>query len=1127
MPTIHVEPGSESLLQEIATTLWKSRKVVVITGAGISTNSGIPDFRSENGLYSLIQAQFDAAAKAPSSDNGDTDESDRSTDFASERPAKRRRVSGEGVESVSSDAPEEPRQDERQCQQSPRAESAVKVELGERAPSPRSIPADAPPRSLQYGDKRVNCEAENNVVMPDATEEEHAPGPPVECRSVSSASKSAPSRNAFTPASSPRLSGRDTEPSRSDVQMSTPTAKRLPFASSPPSLDLGPPDAPIPLRPIDEMGSSPLSSPPPTLLDPYQDYRSRSSSLSPLSSSRGSVSSRSESEESSSASTPLLTSQTSFASTSSRTSLPVLKGKDLFDAQIWSCPVKTSVFYTFATSLRQKVRTAEPTSSHQFVSVLRDSRKLVRCYTQNIDQLEERVGLSTSLELGTGSRYRFSARTGRSLGGAKGTAKDSEVSTPAASQLAGDLDAPSNDSQAEPLAPAQDESASQSQMAPGCADEKEVDTKENAERPASDRGVDDPSADTTAKPSSAAPSTAPAVKGAQAPNRGVECVFLHGSLNELRCFQCGRTSSWDEETRLADTMAGRQPACPHCAGATAARQERGKRALGVGKLRPDIVLYGEEHPHAHLISPIIQHDLSLGPDMLLILGTSMRVHGLKVLVREFAKAVHDRGGKVVFVNFTKPPESVWADVLDFWVQWDCDAWVGDLQQRKPALWLPLGTTLPEDEKVKPVKAPRKSGGGDAAKRRESAKAAALKRRESGLSKKLDEVKDSILVGANEGAGEIAESSQQEVAPSSLTPLRPKSFRVARPQVERKLNPNAKRPASVRDHKQNAAYLSWKIRAELRRITGNTAPASLPSSPAAAEPKPKKTRPRKSAPAVLETLDEPSSQATEQSVGPEQLLVEKRGAMPKEESKTPGITQPPCFRPSLPDNGKVDSIPAPVQPSSSGNGQTGSVSASARPSLPDNGQVDSISAAVKSRKRKRLTWKKINGVETPVAMDEENSQPSANTPTTSAKSALPGPKAVLSLPLLPVRLPKIKSHKAAAGAKKLQPLEPQALSPGPRDPQLPSNVGSPPPMARFRPMSLFQPHNPFGITDPLLRCFGFPPRLEQRPPALEENSWNAEEQRPPEREEHSWNPEEQLRRDQEAALMLSEMRSRRR
>jgi hypothetical protein len=42
MPTTHVEPGCDPLLQEIANALWKSRKVVVVTGAGISTNSGIP-----------------------------------------------------------------------------------------------------------------------------------------------------------------------------------------------------------------------------------------------------------------------------------------------------------------------------------------------------------------------------------------------------------------------------------------------------------------------------------------------------------------------------------------------------------------------------------------------------------------------------------------------------------------------------------------------------------------------------------------------------------------------------------------------------------------------------------------------------------------------------------------------------------------------------------------------------------------------------------------------------------------------------------------------------------------------------------------------------------------------------
>lgn len=42
MPTTHVQPDSHEELQGIANALLKARKVVVVTGAGISTNSGIP-----------------------------------------------------------------------------------------------------------------------------------------------------------------------------------------------------------------------------------------------------------------------------------------------------------------------------------------------------------------------------------------------------------------------------------------------------------------------------------------------------------------------------------------------------------------------------------------------------------------------------------------------------------------------------------------------------------------------------------------------------------------------------------------------------------------------------------------------------------------------------------------------------------------------------------------------------------------------------------------------------------------------------------------------------------------------------------------------------------------------------
>ena len=170
-------------------------------------------------------------------------------------------------------------------------------------------------------------------------------------------------------------------------------------------------------------------------------------------------------------------------------------------------------------------------------------------------------------------------------------------------------------------------------------------------------------------------------------------MLLHGSLSGLRCGICTKLCSWELESRETATLSGSAPDCPSCVEYSAKRRNRGRRELAIGRLRPDIVLYGEEHPNANLIAPLITHDLGLGPDFLLIMGTSLKVHGLKVMVKEFAKAVHVRGGKVVFVNQTKPPESTWGEFIDYWVEWDCDEWVLDLQERRRDIWLPQGSQM--------------------------------------------------------------------------------------------------------------------------------------------------------------------------------------------------------------------------------------------------------------------------------------------------------------------------------------------------------------------------------------------------------------------------------------------------
>lgn len=171
---------------------------------------------------------------------------------------------------------------------------------------------------------------------------------------------------------------------------------------------------------------------------------------------------------------------------------------------------------------------------------------------------------------------------------------------------------------------------------------------------------------------------------------GCEVVQLHGELTRLRCTMCSSEELWTHEaTELL--LEGCAPKCNVCATKSEVRQATGKRGLTVGALRPNIVLYGEEHPQNTLLSPLVPYDISCNPEILIIMGTSLKVHGLQKIIRDFAKAVHSRkNGRVIFVNNTKPAESVWDGIIDDFVSMDCDAWVKDLKVRREEIWMMQG-----------------------------------------------------------------------------------------------------------------------------------------------------------------------------------------------------------------------------------------------------------------------------------------------------------------------------------------------------------------------------------------------------------------------------------------------------
>ncbi|KAL8701034.1 MAG: hypothetical protein Q9224_000686 [Gallowayella concinna] len=130
-------------------------------------------------------------------------------------------------------------------------------------------------------------------------------------------------------------------------------------------------------------------------------------------------------------------------------------------------------------------------------------------------------------------------------------------------------------------------------------------------------------------------------------------IQLHGGLEKMVCSKCNHLA--DFQPALFDGPS--PPLCTQCVETDKVRTgHAGKRSHGIGRLRPRIVLYNEANPDDEAIGAVVGSDLRARPDAVIVVGTSMKIPGVRRIVREMCGVVRARrDGLAVWVNLDPPP----------------------------------------------------------------------------------------------------------------------------------------------------------------------------------------------------------------------------------------------------------------------------------------------------------------------------------------------------------------------------------------------------------------------------------------------------------------------------------------
>jgi NAD-dependent histone deacetylase SIR2 len=148
-------------------------------------------------------------------------------------------------------------------------------------------------------------------------------------------------------------------------------------------------------------------------------------------------------------------------------------------------------------------------------------------------------------------------------------------------------------------------------------------------------------------------------------------IQLHGGLEKMVCTKCGHLEPFKAELFNGPEA----PLCEKCKEADQVRTTfAGKRSHGIGRLRPRIVLYNEYNPDEEAIGNVSKADLRRVPDAVIVVGTSLKIPGVRRIVKEMCQLTRSRrDGLTAWINIDpEPPGAEFRDCWDIVVRGKCD-----------------------------------------------------------------------------------------------------------------------------------------------------------------------------------------------------------------------------------------------------------------------------------------------------------------------------------------------------------------------------------------------------------------------------------------------------------------------